>query len=445
MGDRGRKEQDIMKNKAKTLKKKIKRIWKYIRKFIRKSAIYRLAVKEYRAVKSRIRKVYMNYMAKRIMDTTEIEPNKIAIATNTFTYTCNPKYIYEEMIRRRLNYKIIWLVNRKNIKKFDYPENIRLVPIHTVKGLREVYSSKMWIDNGIVFSDHFDKKDGQLHLQTMHGSLGIKRLDNAVLCRNARGKSGQRVVQRESNETDYVITNSQFEEDVFHSVFWKNTDMVRLGHARTDILFTKDPYRITEIREGLLERYGIPLHKKLVLYAPTHRTGLTIENLSIDYKDMTEALQKKFDGEFAVMIRMHKRTKNIVLGKEGCEEPAEQVLFDVTDYPDIQELMMVTTIGITDYSSWIYDYVLTRRPGFIFATDLERYNTNTGFYYPLEETPFPVCQSHEQLIEKIEKFDYDLFLKRVEQFLEEKQSVDDGNSAKRIVDWIQTLMPEQLP
>ena len=106
---------------------------------------------------------------------------------------------------------------------------------------------------------------------------------------------------------------------------------------------------------------------------------------------------------------------------------------------------MVTAVGITDYSSWIYDYVLTRRPGFIFATDLERYNTNTGLYYPLEETPFPVCQSHGQLIEKIEKFDNDLFLKRVEEFLDEKQSVDDGSSAKRIVDWIQTLMPEALP
>ncbi len=429
-----------MNNKVKAPKK----MWKSIKRFICKIEVCRWAMKGYRAVKRRIWKIYMGYMAKRIMKKSEIEPNKIAIATNTFTYTCNPKYIYEEMIRRRLNYKMIWLVNRKDVEKFDYPENIRLVPLNTVKGLREVYSSKIWIDNGIVFSDFFDKKEGQLHIQTMHGSLGIKRLDNAVRCRNARGKSGQRVVQRESNETDYVITNSQFEEDVFRSVFWKNTDMVRLGHARTDILFEKEPYRIAEIREELLKRYGIPVYKKLVLYAPTHRTGLTIDNLSIDYKDMTEALQKKFGGEFAVMIRMHKRTKNIVLEKKECEEPAEQVLFDVTDYPDIQELMLVTSVGITDYSSWIYDYVLTRRPGFIFATDLERYNINTGLYYPLEETPFPVCQSHEQLIEKIGQFDNDLFLKRVEEFLNDKQSVDDGNSAVRIVDWIQTLMQEEL-
>ncbi len=428
-------------NRLKNFKKKIKKMFRQVRRFIRRRKAYRFVMKGVRVVKKKVRKVYLGYMSKRIMENSKIVPNKIVISTNTFTYTCNPKYIYEEIIRRRLNYRIVWLVNRKNTKKFDYPDNIRLVPINSVKGLREVYSAKIWIDNGIVFSDYFDKKEGQIHIQTMHGSLGIKRLDNAVLCRNARGKSGQRVVQRESTETDYVITNSQFEEDVFHSVFWKETDMVRLGHARTDILFTTDPYQIAEIRESLFERYGIPVHKKLVLYAPTHRTGLTIENLSIDYKDMADALQRKFGGEFAVMIRMHKRTKNIVLEKEECDAPGEQVLYDVTDYPDIQELMMVTTVGITDYSSWIYDYVLTRRPGFIFATDLERYNTNTGLYYPLEETPFPVCQSHKQLIEKIEAFDNERFLERVEEFLEEKQSVDDGCSAKRIVDWIQQLAP----
>ncbi len=442
MGDKRKRELSVMKKYLKNLKKKIKKILKKIKRMIRKTKIYRMIAKAFRIIKKKIRKKYMGIMAKIIMKKSEIEPNKIAIATNTFSYTCNPKYIYEEMIRRRLNYKIVWLVNTRKVKKLDYPDNVRVIPLNSVKGLREVYSSKIWLDNGIVFSDYFDKKEGQLHIQTMHGSLGIKRLDNAVLCRNARGKSGQIVVQRESNETDYVITNSKFEEDVFHTVFWKNTAMVRLGHARTDILFSTNSDRITQIREELFHRYGIPTEKKLVLYAPTHRTGLTIENLSIDYRDMTEALQKKFGDEFAVMIRMHKRTKNIVLDNvEEDDKLEERVLYDVTNYPDIQELMLVTTIGITDYSSWIYDYVLTRRPGFIFATDLERYNTNTGLYYPLEETPFPVCKSHEQLIHHIEAFDYEQYLNRVEEFLKEKQSVDDGESAKRIVDWIQSLVP----
>lgn len=422
-------------------KKELKKIKKKVKRHIKKNRAYKFGVKGYRFAKKKVRKTYLKPMTKKIMQETEIESNKIAIMTNTYSYTCNPKYIYEELIRRRLDYKIVWLVNRKNISKLGYPDNARVVSINTPQGIKEVYSSKIWLDNGIAFSNHFDKKEGQIHIQTMHGSLGIKRLDNAVICRNERGEEGQRVVKRESNETDYVITNSQFEEDVFHTVFWKNTPMVRLGHARTDILFETDQYKIQEIREDLLKRYGIPVDKKLVLYAPTHRKGMTIEDLSIDYKDMVDVLQEKFGDEYVVMIRMHKRTKNIMLKNVENDDHNKDILFDVTNYPDIQELMLVTSIGITDYSSWIYDYVLTRKPGFIFATDLERYNNNTGLYYPLEETPFPVCKSHEELVKNIREFDSDYYVKRVEEFLEEKQAVDDGHAAERIVDWIQTLAP----
>ena len=65
---------------------------------------------------------------------------------------------------------------------------------------------------------------------------------------------------------------------------------------------------------------------------------------------------------------------------------------DVTDYPDIQELMMISDVAITDYSSWIYDYVLSRKPGFIFATDIEEYNTERGFYYPIRVYSFSNCE-----------------------------------------------------
>ncbi len=431
-----------MKEYLSSLTKQIRKRCHKIKWMIQNNKIYQFIMKSFRFVSQKIQKKYLEVMARIVMEKSAIECNKIAIATNTFSYTCNPKYIYEEMIRRKLNYKIIWLVDKRKVKKLDYPDGVKVVSLYSLRGLREVYSSKLWLDNGIVFSDYFDKREDQLHIQTMHGSLGIKKLDNAVLSRNAHGKSGQIVVQRESNQTDYVITNSQFEEDVFRTVFWKNTTMVRLGHARTDILFSTSSDRIAQIREELFGRFGIPTEKKLVLYAPTHRAGLTIENLSIDYRDLTEALKKKFGDTFAVMIRMHKRTKNIVLDNAKEDDKSEErVLYDVTSYPDIQELMLVTAIGITDYSSWIYDYVLTRRPGFIFATDLERYNTNTGLYYPLEETPFPVCKSHEQLIYHIETFDYEQYLNRVEKFLDEKQSIDDGQSAKRIVDWIQSIVP----
>ena len=359
-------------------------------------------------------------------------PGKIAFMTNTFAYTCNPKYIYEELKRREPDRDMIWIVDSKARAK-DYPPDAVTVKLGSLKCLREVYSSSIWIDNGIAFSEHFARRDDQMHIQTMHGSLGIKRIDNAVLSRNKRGFLGRRVVRRESELTDYVITNSAFEEGVFRRVFWKDTPMVRLGHARTDPLFGRGGRPVSAIREDLKDRYGILPGSRIALFAHTHRRDLSADDLDFGFKRLTKLLEEKFGGKWTLMVRFHSRTKNIRMLDVGGG------VVNATDYPDMQELMMVADIGITDYSSWIFDYVVTGRPGFIFATDVERYSAATGLCYPLEETPFPVAYNAEALFGNVASFDAEEYAKRVKAFLDRMECVDDGNSASRIVDWINGL------
>ena len=230
------------------------------------------------SIQKPIRRIRRKYIRR----VTPVNPLQIAIMTNTCTYTCNPKYIYEEIRRRNLPYEITWIIDDKRKKK-GYPAGTKTVRLYTDACTRAVYGAKVWLDNGIAFSNHFDKKPEQLHLQTMHGSLGIKRLDNAVLARNQRGRSGQLVVRRESENTNAVFTNSAFEEDVFRRVFWKNTPMLRLGHARTDVLFSRDESLIQRIRIQLETQFHIPTDKKIILYAPTHRRGMKLEDLITDF------------------------------------------------------------------------------------------------------------------------------------------------------------------
>ena len=370
-----------------------------------------------------------------IRNKAKVQMNRIAVMTNTGTYTCNPKYIVEEIIRRKLPYEIAWILDDPKKGK-DYPTGTRMLRLHSDECLKYVYSARIWLDNGIAFSNYFERRDDQLHIQTMHGSLGIKKLDNAVLGRNRRGREGQLVVQRESELTDYVITNSVFEENVFRGVFWKNTPMVRLGHARTDVLFSKDSEMQGLIRKRLQKEFGVPLDHKLVLYGPTHRRGLTAEDLITDYSSLTQALEQRFGGKYSVLLRLHPRTKNLFEGRSRLSH-----VFDVTSYPDIQELMLVSDVGITDYSSWIFDYVLTNKPGFIYASDQERYENRTGLCYPLTDTPFPVSSTFEELCEQIRAFSEEKYIQLVEAFLEKKGSVDDGHAAERIVKWIEQLAP----
>ena len=359
-------------------------------------------------------------------------PGKVAMMTISHTYSCNPKYIYEEMKRRCPTLDIVWVVASPK-KKVDFPKGVRVVHLRSIECLKEVYSSAIWLDNGVMFSTYFKKLPQQIHIQTMHGSLGIKRIDNGVLSRMRSGAAGRRIVWRESTLTDFVVTNSAFEEGVFRRVFWKNTPMVRLGHARTDPLFHCDARIVEKVKKELNENYGIPLDRHLVLYAPTHRKGLVADDIDFDFLRFLEALKRKFGGEWTLLIRFHCRTKSIKANVVGDS------VVDVTSFPDMQELMLVADMGVTDYSSWIFDYLVTGRPAFIFAPDFERYTSVTALCYPLEETPFPVAYDVESLYANINAFDAATYSHKRKLFLDAKECVDDGHSAERVVDWMETL------
>lgn len=136
-------------------------------------------------------------------------------------------------------------------------------------------------------------------------------------------------------------------------------------------------------------------------------------------------------------IRQHPRLAGLM--KHRDREQGDSVI-DVTDYPDIQELLAVADVVITDYSSAIFDFMLTEKPGFLLAEDYENYKDMRGLYYPLEETPFPLARSEEELLENIAGFDEDAYKEKVRQFLHRKGTREDGNAAKRVVGLIKEII-----
>ena len=148
----------------------------------------------------------------------------------------------------------------------------------------------------------------------------------------------------------------------------------------------------------------------------------------MDYDKLLEALEKRFSGKWCILLRMHFKLKMAKLPKKYLKK-----VINVTDYPDMQELLCAVDFGITDYSSWMCDYVLTEKPGFLFTLDIEKYVNERGFYYPLESSPFPVAKTNKELYDKIINFDEKKYIKNVRKFLKEKGCCEDGNAASRIV------------
>ena len=76
----------------------------------------------------------------------------------------------------------------------------------------------------------------------------------------------------------------------------------------------------------------------------------------------------------------------------------------------------------------------------IHVPDIDNYDQNRGFYYPLEETPFPICRSNEELEEAVLGFDTEKYEKRTEEYLKARGCIDDGKASERIVDMLEGIV-----
>ncbi len=363
----------------------------------------------------------------------KIENDKIFFNSFTNSYACNPKYIAEEILRRNLPYKIVWGVHKNTYLK-DFPKEIKIVESGTKEYLKEFATSKILVFNNRLRHEldlGLYKKNEQIYIQTWHGSLGIKKtgVDTGVQTENIKKDH-----MIDAQTIDYLTSNSTFTDNLFKTIFFNNGKILKVGHPRNDIFFNLNKEKIQQIKEKI----GLKPKQNVVMYAPTFRDGdCDIKIFSLDLISLKNALIKKFGGNWIVLTRLHPR---LIKLKEKFEKTSNGEFTDVTIYPDMQELLVISDIVITDYSSCIYDFMLTRKPGFIFATDVEKYNNTRGLYYPLESTPFPVARNNDEMIKNIENFDENKYKADVESFLKEKGCMEDGNASKRVVDLIEKII-----
>lgn len=122
--------------------------------------------------------------------------------------------------------------------------------------------------------------------------------------------------------------------------------------------------------------YNIPADNKIILYAPTYRKGKRNEatDYNLDVRGIVEAAKERFGGEWTILYRMHYFIK-----KRLPADTKGQHIIDVTDYGDMQDLLLAADILITDYSSSVWDYSLLKRPCFLYTTDLDEYLETQGF------------------------------------------------------------------
>ena len=359
----------------------------------------------------------------------EIVPNKIFVMTFENSFSCNAKYIVSEILKQKLPLDIVWVVPAKGeIQEDQFPDGIRLVRRGSYTMFEEQASAKIWIDNALNCVWYgMPKKDGQIYINTWHGSMGIKRLsgDRAWMHR----------AKRCNKLTDYCVTNSTFEENVFKDTFWRDIPVLKYGHARNDILFHSETDK--RLRKQVCTFLNIENteNKRLFLYAPTFRDKKGEAYEPVDYHRLKTTLTERFGGEWLILVRSHFKDRT-----QKTTVKYNEWLIDASPYADMQQLLAIVDAGMTDYSSWAYDFVLTKRPLFLYAPDLENYDEARGFYYPLESTPFPLSKTNDEIESCILTFDFEKYRIAIEKFLNEKGCYEDGHASERVVEKLKELM-----
>lgn len=350
-----------------------------------------------------------------------VEERKILFLSSSGKgYMCNGKYITEELLRQGQDIDMVWAVNNMECK---VPDRVRKVKKDSYEYYHEVATARVWVDNERK-DIQIKKRDGQYYIQTWHGSGPLKKVEKDV--EDILSSKYVRKAKHDGEMIDLFLSSTSANSYMYRNSFYSSAEILECGSPRNDVMFRNPPVD----RNKVLHSLGIEnKNAKIVLYAPTFRCTReeSAETYDLDAKRVIGELNKKFQGEFIMLLRFHcwdvsefERIKKLYA---GC--------INTTEYDDTQELLAVSDVLITDYSSIMWDFSLKRTPVFLYQNDAQEYMDSRGFYCHPDEWPYPRAFDMDGLCKIISEFNQAEYTEKVDSFLKRWSSFDDGFASKR--------------
>ncbi|QNR07489.1 bifunctional glycosyltransferase/CDP-glycerol:glycerophosphate glycerophosphotransferase [Macrococcoides canis] len=350
-------------------------------------------------------------------------------------YSDSPKYIYEYMYKNFPDYKFIWVLNEP--EKFDIPGPAIKVKRLT-KGFYDAYAtSKYWVSNARI-PLYLIKKPGQVYIQTWHGTP-LKRLGNDMKVVRMPGTTTPAYkynFKKETDRWDYLVSPNKYSSEIFKSAFWMDQErLLETGYPRNDILTTKHNDQVFIDRIKL--KLGIPEDKNVIMYAPTWRDDEFIKKgkYKFELKIDLENLQNTIGKDSVILLRMH----YLIASALDISE-FKGFAYDVSSYPDISELYLISDLLITDYSSVFFDYSILKRPTVFFSYDIDKYKDDLrGFYLDYyKDLPGPIYKDAYSLAMALKDIDVLAlkYSKQIEQFHERFNQWENGKASEKLIDKI---------
>ena len=310
-------------------------------------------------------------------------------------YSDNPRFIADEMLKRG-GFSLYWVVKNEH-EAATLPDGITPIQIDTIHSIYHLCTAGVWIDNSRKWA-FTQKGKGQYYVQTWH-AFALKRVESDA--GDALPQDYITASKKDSAMSDLFVSNSAFLTDVYKTGFWYEGEILETGFPRNDILVNGDPAVAEKAREAL----GFPLEGNedlhFLLYAPTFRKHMGLEVYDMDYEACTKAMSEKFGGRWIILARLHPN----IAEKAADLNLDPRFVINASPYPDIQDLYLLADALISDYSSVMFDYMITEKPCFLYVNDLEYYRNDRNFYFDINKLPFALAENNKELIEIISTFD----------------------------------------
>ena len=313
-------------------------------------------------------------------------------------YNDSPRAIYEYMRSTKdgEGYHYVWA--------FEHPEDFPQltcdkVKIDTPKYFITTLKAKYWVASVNIERGLKYKKKSQIYMNTWHGPA-INLMGNAVEGRN----------DFNWDHIDYFCISGRYEEPIITRDFRVLPENLLLsGLPRNGALYSCTEEKKKELRK----QFGVPENKRVILYAPTWRES-TDGGKTCNLKPPInlEKWENELGDKYVLIIRAHVNTRQML----GIQ--FNDFVRDGSNYPVVNDLLMVADYLISDYSSIIMDYCILGRPIVCFGYDFEDYNkARGGFYFDLDkEIPSGICHTEDEVLSYILNADYDLESQKAKAF-----------------------------
>ncbi len=348
---------------------------------------------------------------------------KIAgIASNGVHYSDSAKAIFEALHRLAPEQKLVWVGPKDCIDHL--PSYVR--GVSGLRGLWELATAKVWIASYFIPLSIW-RRPRQLFIETWHGGLGIKKIgnDNQMFAKRANPETMQ--ITRNAS---FFLSNSEHLTGIYRNAFGYCGPVWKSGYPQNDLFF-QDP---VPFQAKVRQQFNLKPETCILLYAPTfRRVKGDARPYNLDFSRLLEILAEKNGRPWVAFVRLHPAMRGRDYAHLTHVQPP---IYNVTDFPDMQQLVMGCDTMISDYSSCIFDGALRGIPCFLYAADYEDYRRERGVYYGFEELPFPWATTQKGLENEMHRYEHEKFAQRWEEFRRRTGLYEPGNAADTVAEWL---------